>query len=81
MSGVSPSAAVTDKWVRTEKAHRKTKIARLSTLKFVPRVGSTLQVDSADLRWTHDKIQRLFTCGRRLEDVVTDVRPGILLFI
>ena len=27
-------------------------------------------VDSAEWRWTHDKIQRLFTCGLRLEGVV-----------
>ena len=34
-------------------------VARLSALKSVPRVGSILWVDSAELRWTHDKIQRL----------------------
>ena len=38
----------------------------------VPRVGSILWVDPVGLRWTCDKIQRLVTCGRRLEDVVTD---------
>ena len=40
---------------------------------------SILWVDSAELRWTHDKIQRLFICGHRLEDVVTNLRLGILL--
>ena len=40
-------------------AHKNNKIARLSTLKSVPRVVSILWVDSADLRWTHDEIQRL----------------------
>ena len=35
--------------------------------------------NSADLRWTHDKNQRVFTFGRRLEDVVTDLRRGIFL--
>ena len=48
-------------------------------LKSVPRVGSILWVHPAQLRWTHDKNQCLFTCGRRLEDVVTDLRRGILL--
>ena len=67
------------KRVRTEKAQRNNKVARLSTLKSVPRVGSIYLVDSAELWWTHDKIQRLFTCGRRLEDVVTDLHRGILL--
>ena len=79
MSSVPPSAAVTDKRVRTEKAQRNTNVARLSTLKSVTTIGSILWVDSAELRWTHDKIQRLFTCGRRLEDVVTDFRRDILL--
>ena len=79
VSSAPPSAAVTDKRVKTEKAQRNNKVARLSTLKSVPRVGSILWVDSAELRWTHDKMQRLFTCGRRLEDVVTDVCRGILL--
>ena len=36
-------------------------------------------VNSADLRGTHDKNQRVFTFGRRLEDVVTDLRRGIFL--
>ena len=40
VSSVPPSAAVTHEWVRTEKAHRNPEIARLSTLKFVPRIGS-----------------------------------------
>ena len=73
-----PSAAVTDERVRAEKAQRNTEVARLSTLKSVPRVNSIFWVDSADLQRTHDKIQRLFTCGRRLEDVITDFRSGIL---
>ena len=43
-------------------------------------------VDPAELRWTHDKIQRLFTCGRRVGDVVTDscrggLRPSELRMI
>ena len=45
VSSVSPSAAVTDKRGRTEKAQRNTKVARLSTLKSVPRVGPILWVD------------------------------------
>ena len=45
----------------------------------VPRVGSILWVDPVGLRWTRDKSQRLFTCGRRLGDVVTDTCRGILL--
>ena len=42
------------------------------------RAGFVLWVDPAELRWTHDKIQRLFTCGRRLGDVVTDSCRGVL---
>ena len=79
VSSVPPSAAVTDGRGRSGEAQRKTKVARLSTRKSVPRVGSILWVDFAELRWTHDKIQRLFTCGRRLEDVVPDSCRGILL--
>ena len=45
----------------------------------MPTVGSILWVDSTELRCTYDKIQRLFTCGRRLEDVVTDLHRGRLL--
>ena len=45
----------------------------------VLRVGSILWVDPVGLRWTCDKIQRIVTCGRRLEDVVTDSCRGILL--
>ena len=79
VSSVPPSAAVTDGRGTSGEAQRKTKVARLSTLKSVPRVGSILWVDSAELRWAHDKIQRLFTCGRRLEYVVTDLHRGRLL--
>ena len=52
VSIVPPSAAVTDGRVRSGEAQRKTKVARLSTLKSVPRVGSILWVDPNDLRWT-----------------------------
>ena len=72
VSSVPPSATVTDKRIGI-------KIALLSALKSVPRVGSILWVDSAKLRWTHDKIQRLFTYGLRLEDAVTNLPRGILL--
>ena len=43
-----------------------------------PRAGPAVWMDSAELRWAHDKIQRLVTCRRRLEDVVTDLRRGTL---
>ena len=76
VSSVPPSAAVTDGRGTSGEAQRKTKVARLSTLKSVPRVGSILWVDSAELRWTHNKIQRLITCRRRLGDVVTDSHRG-----
>ena len=45
----------------------------------VPGVGSILWVHPAQLQWTHDKIQRLSTCERRLEDVETELRRGIFL--
>ena len=48
--GVPPSATVTAERVKTEKAQRSTKVARLSALKFVPRVGSILWVDLVDLQ-------------------------------
>ena len=79
VSGVPPSATVTAERVKTEKAQRSTKVARLSALKFVPRVGSILRVDFVDLQWIHDKIQRPFTCGRRLQDVVIDTILDVLL--
>ena len=63
MSGVTPSVAVAHKWVRTEK--------------FVSSWVHIL-VDSAELRLTHNKVQRFFTCGRCLEDIVPDFRSGIL---
>ena len=64
---------------RSGEAQRNTEVARLSTLTSVPRVGPILWVDSAELRWTHDKIQRLFTCEHRMKDVVTDLHRGRLL--
>ena len=50
VSAECASAVVTDERAGAEKAQRNTKIAVLSTLKSVPRVGSVLWVDSADLR-------------------------------
>ena len=44
----------------------------------VPRVGPILWVDPVGLRWARGKVQRLFTCGRRLGDVVTDSCRGVL---
>ena len=41
----------------------------LYALKVLPRFGSTLWVSPADLRWKHNKIQRLFTGGQSLQDV------------
>ena len=35
-------------------------------------------MDSAELRWARDKIQRVITCRRRLENVVTNLRRGTL---
>ena len=52
VSSVPSSAAVTDGRVRSGEAQKKTNVARLSTLKSVPRVGSILWVDPNDLRWT-----------------------------
>ena len=62
-----------------KKAHKNTKIARLSNTQIRAEIGSMLRVNSADLRWTHDKNQRVFTFGRRLEDVVTDLRRSKFL--
>ena len=45
----------------------------------VPTVGPVLWVDPVGLRSARNKSQRLFTSGRRLEDVVTDSCRGILL--
>ena len=73
MSSVPRSAAITDGRVRSEKAQRSTGVARLSTLKSVPRVGSILWVDSAELRWIRDKIQRLKPGEYEL---LSSVQPG-----
>ena len=49
---------------------------RLSSLEALPRRGSTLWVHPAELRWTHDTLQRLFTCGTPLTRVATQLRQG-----
>ena len=72
MSSVPSSAAITDARVRSGETQRNSGVVRLSTVKTVPRARSTLKVDPAEFRWTHEKIQRHFTRGRRLEDVMTD---------
>ena len=74
------SAADNAEWVRTEHTRRKTKIARMPTRKLLLRSWVHPLGDSVDFRRTHDKIQRLFVCGRRLEDVMTELRSGIPSF-
>ena len=54
-------------------------VVRLSLLKVAPKVGTTLWVNPADLRWTHERIQSLFTCGRSVEDVAMQLKQGALL--
>ena len=49
----------------------------LSTLKVFPRFGFTLWVSPAELRWTHNKIQRLFSYGRRLQDVAASLQHSV----
>ena len=34
-------------------------------------------VSPAELRWTHNKNQRLFSCGRRLQDVAASPQQGV----
>ena len=48
----------------------------LSTLKVLPSFRSILWVSPAELRWTDNKIQRLFTGGQSLQDVAASLRQG-----
>ena len=51
-------------WQRSGQVHWDTSVVCLSTLKALPRSGFTLWVSPAELRWTHNKIQRQFSCGK-----------------
>ncbi|CAK9050305.1 unnamed protein product [Durusdinium trenchii] len=44
-----------------------------------PESGSLIWVDPSELRWTHNKLQRLFTCGRALSEVAQQLRSGRLV--
>ena len=37
-------------------------------------LGQTLLVQPLSIRWTHDKLQQMFTCGRRLKHVADQLR-------
>ena len=50
----------------------------LTDLNKVPSVGSHVRVKPSDIRWTHDKLQRLFTCGRSLAEVATQLQQGVI---
>jgi len=41
-----------------------------------PRVGQSVVVRPGNLRWTHDRIQRLFSCGRSTRDVAAKLASG-----
>ena len=56
-------------WRSSGQVHWDHKCVCLSTLKVSPRFGFKSWVSPAELRWTHNKNQRLFSCGRRLQDV------------
>lgn len=51
----------------------------LGNLAGPPPLGSLLWVDPEDLRWTHDSLQRLFTCGRSLAEVADRLQQRTLL--
>ena len=54
-------------------------VTSLGSLSQAPASGSLLWVDPGQVRWTHDKLQRLFTCGRSLTEVAQELRSGQLL--
>jgi len=41
-----------------------------------PHVGQFVVVRPANLRWTHDRIQRRFSCGRSTRDVAAKLASG-----
>ena len=54
-------------------------VVSLKSLSQVPESGSLIWVDPSELRWTHNKLQRLFTCGRALSEVAHQLRSGRLV--
>ena len=63
-------------WGRCHGTQQRVSVVCLSTLKVSPRFGSTLWLSPAELRWTHNKIQRLLTGGQSLPDVEASLRQG-----
>ena len=78
-SAASSLSSITNSgvWRRSGQVHWDTCVVCLSTLKVLPRTGFTLWVSPAELRWTHNKIQRQFSCGRRLQDVAASLQQGV----
>ena len=63
-------------WQRSGQVHWEHSVVCVATLKVSPRSGFSLWVSPAELRWTHNKHQRLFSCGRRLPDVAASLQQG-----
>eukprot|EP00927_Polykrikos_kofoidii_P086510 TRINITY_DN9717_c1_g2_i1.p1 TRINITY_DN9717_c1_g2~~TRINITY_DN9717_c1_g2_i1.p1 ORF type:complete len:364 (+),score=50.52 TRINITY_DN9717_c1_g2_i1:109-1200(+) len=51
-------------------------VADLSSLVSPPSTGTVLTIKPVELRWTHGRLQRLFTCGRSLCSVIEQLRTG-----
>ncbi|CAJ1331289.1 unnamed protein product [Effrenium voratum] len=63
----------------TPAANPSTAPISLKSLNLTPAMGTVLCVNPAEIRWTHCRVQRLFTCGRSLLDVADQLRTGKLL--
>ena len=55
-------------WRRSGQVHWDTSVFCLSTLKVLPRFGLAFWASPAELRWTHNKIQRLFLASDDEDD-------------
>ena len=75
-AGLPPFTGDVGVWHRSGQVHWEHSVVCLSTLNGLPRLGFTLWVSPAELRWTHNKMQRLFSYGRRLQDVAASLQQG-----
>ena len=75
-AALSPFTTNVGVWQRSGQVHWEHSVVCLATLKVSPRSGFSLWVSPAELRWTHSKHQRLFSCGRRLQDVAASLQHG-----
>ena len=49
-------------------------VVNLASIEPESMVGQTLLVQPLSIRWTHDRLQQMFTCGRRLKHVADQLR-------